>query len=142
LVEDAEADPRFCNNPLVKGYPHIRFYAGAPLKFVTNDGELFRLGSLCAIDTVARPAFSLREKQALLDLAALVVDEIKLRARLTNDVIQAQARYIASTAHNLRTPLMVFQLSLALLQQSKPTAEQSEPIHYAQVRRVPVLMDG
>ena len=30
VVLDATLDPRFSDNPLVTGAPHIRFYAGAP----------------------------------------------------------------------------------------------------------------
>ncbi|KZS01021.1 Uncharacterized protein APZ42_002448, partial [Daphnia magna] len=36
-VRDARLDPRFADNPLVTGAPHVRFYAGAPL--LTTEGH-------------------------------------------------------------------------------------------------------
>ncbi len=46
VVQDAELDPRFAENPLVRGEPHVRFYAGYPLN--GPNGE--KLGSFCIID--------------------------------------------------------------------------------------------
>jgi GAF domain-containing protein len=50
IVNDAAADPRFCDSPLVRGEPHIRFYIGVPLH--TKEGQ--NVGALCAMDTKPR----------------------------------------------------------------------------------------
>jgi diguanylate cyclase (GGDEF)-like protein/PAS domain S-box-containing protein len=50
LVEDATRDPRFCDNPLVTGDMHLRFYAGVPV----SDPAGHPLGSLCVLDRVPR----------------------------------------------------------------------------------------
>jgi PAS domain S-box-containing protein len=46
IVPDATKDPRFAGNPLVTGDPHVRFYAGVPLR--TASGH--RVGTLCVLD--------------------------------------------------------------------------------------------
>ncbi|MBJ7484688.1 PAS domain-containing protein [Brevundimonas sp.] len=78
VVEDATLDARFKDNPLVTGAPDIRFYAGATL--TTREGV--NLGSLCVIDTEARPTPTEADLAHLCALADLVVDQIDLsRAR-------------------------------------------------------------
>jgi signal transduction histidine kinase len=49
IVPDATCDPRFADNPLVIGAPHIRFYAGAPL-----DVDGHHIGTLCVADRQPR----------------------------------------------------------------------------------------
>lgn len=71
VVKDASRDPRFSDNPLVRGEPHIRFYAGRPLKSI--DGS--KLGTLCVIDHKPRELRS-GELQFLEDLAKLVEREL------------------------------------------------------------------
>lgn len=77
VVPDAGLDPRFCDNPLVTGDMHIRFYAGAPL--VTPDG--FALGTICAIDRAPRQ-LSPRDAAILTALAEQVIHELEVRAAL------------------------------------------------------------
>lgn len=76
VVEDATRDERFAENPLVVGEPHVRFYAGHPIR--TEDGSA--VGTICVIGRAAR-AFSERDRSALRDLAHLVEAELH-RAQL------------------------------------------------------------
>lgn len=75
VVEDAAQDPRFRNNPLVLGEPHIRFYAAFPLLDADNN----RLGTLCVLDREPRRLRD-REARSLRELAALASEEIQRRA--------------------------------------------------------------
>ena len=74
IVEDALADVRFSDNPLVSDYPNIRFYAGAPIK--TDSGE--NIGTICVIDRVPR-TLSSAEKNSLLALSRQVMSQLELR---------------------------------------------------------------
>jgi GAF domain-containing protein len=77
VIPDALDDPRFTNNPLVRGEPHIRFYAGAPL--VSPEG--LPLGTLCVFDHVPR-TLSAAQSRAIGALAREVVVHLELRRAL------------------------------------------------------------
>ena len=89
-VPDALADPRFRDNPMVRGPPYIRAYAGVPL--VLPSGE--SLGALCVLDTVPR-ALTDAQKQALKTLAHSVLGEIELRRRVSELEVEVERRRVA-----------------------------------------------
>lgn len=72
VVEDASADPRFCDNMLVLAEPRIRFYAGIPIR----GKEGYALGALCVIDREPRKLRA-TELTALLDLAVIASNEVQ-----------------------------------------------------------------
>ncbi len=74
IVEDACNDQRFASSPLVTGAPHIRSYAGVPLR--TPEG--YNVGALCAMDTRPR-RFSPADIAILSNFANIVCDELELR---------------------------------------------------------------
>lgn len=79
MVRDASLDPDFLSNPLVTGEPHIRFYAGTVLR--TSNG--IPLGTLCVIDTEARPeGLTSLQAHALEVLAGQVMTQLELRRAL------------------------------------------------------------
>jgi diguanylate cyclase (GGDEF)-like protein len=80
LVTDAVLDPRFADNPLVVGPPHIRFYAGVPL--MSDKGSA--IGTLCVIDTKPREA-SADDLHLLADLARFVEHELFATELATTD---------------------------------------------------------
>jgi GAF domain-containing protein len=75
-VQDALADDRFRDNPLVTEAPGVRFYAGAPL--ITSEGHA--LGTVCAIDDHPRQ-LTAAQREALLALSRLVVGELDRRRK-------------------------------------------------------------
>ena len=72
VVADATKDPRFCTNSLVTGEPHIRFYAGMPVR----EPGGFKIGTLCIIDRVPR-GITEPELDVLRTLASLIEDEVE-----------------------------------------------------------------
>ena len=85
IVADAAIDPRFRDNPLVTGEPHIRFYAGVPLADL--DGHC--LGTLCVIDRVPRE-LTVSQREALTLLSGQVMVLLESRCQVAR-LKQAQA---------------------------------------------------
>ncbi len=88
VVPDAHDDPRFADNPLVTGAPHVRFYAGSPI--VSTEGA--NLGTLCVIDH--KPRVLDDEKQGLLEALSRQVGrmmELRRSERRKQDALDALA---------------------------------------------------
>ncbi|MBX3595747.1 GAF domain-containing protein [Sphingomonas sp.] len=86
VVPDATLDPRFAQNALVTGDPHIRFYAGAPL--VTSSGV--PLGALCVIDTVPRAGLTPVQARTMRVLAANVMTILEARREVESRALIAR----------------------------------------------------
>ena len=117
-VPDTTLDNRFCDNALVLGDPHLRFYAGALL--TTPEG--FPLGTVCVLDYKPR---KLDEKQrAFLKLMAnQVMKMIELRrtnaaehaARLEAErLLTDNNMLMRESDHRLMNSLQLVQSILAL----------------------------
>ena len=133
IVPDTLMDARFANNPLVTGWPHLRFYAGAPLE--TSDG--FRIGTLCVSDYRPRGLLD-TQKEALRTLARQVMVLLELRrsvklieqaSRSVRTVDHEKDEFLATLSHELRTPLApVLMTSYALLLDDTLTKSQRADI--------------
>jgi two-component sensor histidine kinase len=113
VVRDTTQDPRFHDNPLVTGEPHLRFYAGALL---ATPGGL-PLGTLCVLDRVPRD-LSAEQAFALTTLAKQVMAQLELRRALAerDEVLaasrrteQRQALLVRELHHRVRNTLATVQ---------------------------------
>jgi GAF domain-containing protein len=75
-VSDATLDEQFAANPLVTGKPHIRFYAGAPLRLAG-----VRVGTLCVLDDQSRKSLTRLQEDYLLHLAERTTSALYTRNR-------------------------------------------------------------
>lgn len=134
VISDLRLDPRTATNTLVTESPFIRFYAGAPLRDPTG----VPIGSVCVIDTEARPS-GLTETQkaglialgrqvsALLEARRLLVQErLRMEAELKHErhMAELRERFIAVLGHDLRNPLAAIDAGLRIIERD-PTSAQA-----------------
>lgn len=99
LIADAAQDPRFHDNPLVVNDPHIRFYAGCPLRAPNGS----KLGTLCLIDTEAR-TLDTEDLRLLRDLACMAEQELAAVHLATLDeltLLSNRRGFLALAQHSL-----------------------------------------
>jgi diguanylate cyclase (GGDEF)-like protein/PAS domain S-box-containing protein len=120
VIPDAALDPRFADNPLVAGAPHIRFYAGQPLK--ANNGS--RLGTLCILDIKPRQP-SQADLDVLRDLAALVESELNLLDTVeTQDSLLRDSEAVLSATINAALDAVVHMDSAGIITRWNNQAEK------------------
>lgn len=109
VIPDTLLDNRFADNPLVINEPHIRFYAGCPLRGPNGH----KLGTLCIIDREPR-GFERDDIEALIDLAAMVEQEMSAVHLASQDDL--------TNLLNRRGFMLLTQHSLHLCVRQKSTA--------------------
>src|SRR5262245_14244266 len=88
VVGDTHLDPRFVDNPLVTGDPHIRFYAGVPL--CIEEGS--SIGALSVADRRPRE-LTPRQLASLERLARQIARELRLRRDLDAGATTSRADF-------------------------------------------------
>ena len=93
IVEDARTSERYRKSPCVAGEPHVRFYAGVPVRA----GSGHALGALCVFDTKPRKVDSVQIK-LLEGLAREFESHLKYRAVLEQLYAVSEQRALLSEA--------------------------------------------
>jgi GAF domain-containing protein len=119
VIPDALQDERFHDNPLVTGPPHVRFYAGRPLR--APGGE--KVGTLCLVSTEPRE-MDASELKTLDELADLVerelhlTDTIELQASRFDALADTALRLVEAQEHAEAVLDIVVPLGIALSSES------------------------
>ncbi len=108
-IEDAEADSRFSENPIVRHRPHLRFYAGVAL--ITPSG--YAIGTLCVMAPEPNQ-LTASQRHALKTLADQAMTRLELQRTehelksATGQVEQEharKARFLANMSHGFSAPI-------------------------------------
>jgi hypothetical protein len=104
IIGNAEQDPRFSDNPLVKGEPGIKSYLGIPLE--TSPG--LRIGALCAADRKPRN-FGESDVRTLESLGQIAVSIVN-HHRMTLELGEQMKSAIALQKDMLPSPARIAQI--------------------------------
>lgn len=74
-IEDARADPRFADNPVLIDGGQVRFYAGAPMV----DADHMPIGTFCVFDRTPRGDFGAYDQMHLKELADAAIARLAVR---------------------------------------------------------------
>jgi PAS domain S-box-containing protein len=94
VVEDAAADPRLADNPLVVGSPHIRHFVGVALSNAAGR----KIGFLCVADCAPRERPSDVKIAQLKMLAGMAMDELE---RVQSERGMAERRHLLAMAESM-----------------------------------------
>jgi GGDEF domain-containing protein len=135
-VRNTRRDSRFRDNPLVLEQPHIRYYAGAPLRVPNGH----RIGTLCVIDRVPRQLRDV-DKAMLKDLADMVVDEMIGYVDAETDLANRHALTVNGTrlfehvANESGLSLLLFDISDTAVGQGAVSARRTPGAIFADLLR-------
>ncbi|MDF1721588.1 MAG: sensor domain-containing phosphodiesterase [Minwuia sp.] len=145
VVENALLDERFSDNPLVTGEPHLRAYAGTPVR--TLDGH--RIGTICVADTQPR---SIDEDQTatLCRFASLVERlfanvEYGIRAseeQALIDTVRSEQQHLLQNVDRLETNLAVGHWELDLVTDKLTWSKGVFSLHGIAADREPTLEEA
>lgn len=135
IVPDTTLDHRFCDNPLVTGDPHLRFYAGALLQ--TPEG--FPLGTVCVLDYKPREldetqkAFlrlMANQVMKLFELRRIAAAEHSARLR-AEEMVSEKETLMREADHRLMNSLQLVQSILAVQSRSASSEEMKAQLDMA-----------
>jgi signal transduction histidine kinase len=115
-VENSTQDPRFQNNPLVTGAPHVKFYAAIPIKLnkeINGDIIEIKVGTLCVVDYQAN-TLSPIQRQALKTLGKQVETLLNLRLKV-KELTMLKNELIGIINQELYGPIASMHTALSLL---------------------------